>query len=256
MWKPDLADDSLVKQEARAVLAEFMGTYALTFTSACAVMVATISNHELDYIARVAAPGLMVMAMIYTFGHISGAHINAAVTVGFALRGAFAWLRVPGYLIAQCLGSLVAAFTLYQLFGNVEHLGATIPHHGILQSVVLEAVLTTFLVTVVVGTATDGKIVGHNAGIAVGGTVALCGMIGAPISGASMNPALSFGPSLLSGNFGTYWVYVLGPLTGTLLAVGLNFLTQGEASAQEQEAASGSGARPEHERRGPRRRAG
>src|SRR5439155_17868098 len=163
----DLAD------EARSVFAELLGTFALTFVAAGGIVIQEVSQHEVSYEARVAAPGLVVLAMIYTLGNVSGAHINPAVTLAFALRGAFSWLRVPGYILAQLIGALLAAGVLRLLFGDAGHVGATIPHYGTLQSFVMEVILTTLLVTVIVGTATDHKVVGPNAGIAVGATIAL-----------------------------------------------------------------------------------
>jgi aquaporin Z len=231
-------------QEARALVAECIGTFALTFTAASATVITTISHHEMDYVAKVTAPGLMVMAMIYTFGNVSGAHINPAVTLAFALRRAFSLLRVPGYILMQLLGAVVAALILHCLFGSVEHVGATLPHYGILQSVGMEIILTMFLVTVIIGTATGSKVVGPNAGIAVGGTIMLCGMIGSPVSGASMNPALSFGPSLVAGKLTTYRIYLISPMIGSLLAVLFSYMTHGKSTDHEQEAASGKGKQP------------
>ena len=233
-----------VKNELRALFSELFGTFALTFTASAATVVPILSHYEIDYLAKVTAPGLMVMAIIYALGDISGTHINPAVTFAFSLRRAFPWKKMPFYWLAQVVGSLLAAFVILMLFGNIEHLGATTPHFGVLPSFIMEIILTLFLVTVIIGTATGSKIVGHNAGIAVGATIILCGIIGSPISGASMNPALSIGPSLLSREVSSVWIYIAGPLLGSLLAVGINYLTHGSTKPQEKEAASGKGDKP------------
>ena len=236
--KPESRDSKPVA-EARCLLTELFGTFALTFVGAGAIVIHDLSAGELTYVARVASPGLIVMALIYAVGNVSGAHINPAVTFAFALRGAFAWARVPGYVIMQLLGALTAAGTLYALFGSAGHVGANIPHHGILQSFIMEIILTTFLVTVIIGTATGHRVVGPNAGIAVGATIALCGLFADPVSGASMNPARSIGPGILGGQAEYLWLYIAGPFIGAAIAVVLNFAMQGKPNPHEQEAASG-----------------
>jgi aquaporin Z len=233
--------DSKPMTEARCLLAEFFGTFALTFVGAGAIVIRELSAGELTYVARVAAPGLVVMAIIYALGNVSGAHINPAVTFAFALRGSFRWSRVPGYVVAQLAGALVAAGTLYALFGTAGHMGATIPHHGLAQSFVMEIILTTFLVTVIIGTATGHRVVGPNAGIAVGATIIMCGLFADPVSGSSMNPARSIGPGLVGGQAEYLWLYIAGPLVGATIAVLLNFAMQGKPNPHEQEAASGEG---------------
>ncbi len=225
--------------EARSLLAEALGTFALTFVAAGAIVIAEVSRGEVNYVARVVAPGLMVMAVIYTLGDISGAHINPVVTLAFVLRGAFKWYRLPGYWLAQLAGALFAAEVLHLLFGEAGRLGATLPRYGDIPAFVMEVILTTFLVSVIVGTATDSKVVGPNAGIAVGATIALCGLFSDPISGASMNPARSLGPAIISGNIATAWIYIVAPLTGSLLAVLIAWLLKGQSTEHEEEAASG-----------------
>lgn len=226
--------------EARSLLAELFGTFALTFVAAGAIVIAQVSGGEVSYVARVLAPGLTVMAMIYTLGDISGAHVNPAVTLAFALRGAFNWYRVPGYWLAQLAGALFAAEVLRLLFGEAGRLGATLPRYGDIPAFVMEVILTTFLVSVIIGTATDSKVVGPNAGIAVGATIAFCGLFADPISGASMNPARSLGPAVISGNISAAWIYIVAPLTGSLLAVLIAWLLKGQPTEHEEEAASGS----------------
>lgn len=221
---------------------ELFGTFALTFVAAGGIVIQELSGQKVSYEARVIAPGLMVLAIIYALGGVSGAHINPAVTFAFALRGAFSWLRVPGYVIAQLLGALIAAGLLRLLFGDLKQVGATVPHYGLTQSLVMEIILTTFLVTVIIGTATGHKVVGPNAGIAVGATIVLSGLFADPVSGASMNPARSFGPAMLSGGsaLDSLWIYIAGPLIGAGLAVLFNFLSHGRPTQKEKEEASGS----------------
>lgn len=233
--------DSKTVAEVRCLLTELFGTFALTFVGAGAIVIQELSAGELTYVARVAAPGLIVMALIYAVGNVSGAHINPAVTFAFALRGDFSWARVPSYIIVQLLGALAAGGTLYALFGSAGHVGANIPHHGIVQSFVMEIILTTFLVTVIIGTATGHQVVGPNAGIAVGATIIMCGLFADPVSGASMNPARSIGPGIVGGQAEYLWLYIAGPLIGAAIAVVLNFAMHGKPNPREEEAASGEG---------------
>jgi MIP family channel proteins len=160
---------------------------------------------------------LVIAVMIYATGHISGAHINPAVTLAFALTRHFPLVRVPFYWLAQCLGGVVAAVVLRALFGNVAHLGATLPAGSDAQSLVLEIVLTFMLMFVIMAVSTDDRAVGQAAAIAIGGSVLLDAMFGGPISGASMNPARSLAPALVSGALDHLWVYVVGPVAGALL---------------------------------------
>ncbi len=228
----------IFKKELSVLLAELFGTFALTFTAAGVTIVASLTN-EVDHFAKVTAPGLMVMAMIYTLGDQSGAHINPVVTLAFALRRAFPWIRLPGYWFAQFIGAALAALLLHFLFGDIEHLGAAMPHSSAGQAFTMEIILTLFLLTVIIGTATEHKVVGPNAGISVGGTIVLCGILGSPISGASMNPAASFGPRLIGGEMQGYWIYLIGPIIGSALAVFFNGLTHGRPSEHERKTASG-----------------
>jgi len=219
--------------EARRLLAELLGTFALTFTAAGGPVIVAASGVSVGLPALVVAPALLVLAMIYSVGNLSGAHFNPAVTLAFTLRKDFPWRRVPGYWLAQLAGAVAAALLLRALFGPVGHLGATLPHHGELASLVMEIVLTFFLITVILATATNHKIVGHNAALAVDGLFA------APISGASMNPARSFGPALVGGEMSTYWIYLVGPLCGALIAVAMAWLLRGGTSEYAMEAAQG-----------------
>jgi len=227
--------------EARRLVTECFGTFALTFVAAGAEMIAVISQGEVSAAARAIAPGLTVMALIYATGDVSGAHFNPAVSVAFAVRGAFRFMRLPGYVLSQLVGATAAAFALRALFGNVKHTGATIPKHGVGTSLVMEIILALFLVVVILGTASKKGSVGPNAAIAVGATISLCGLFAAPISGASMNPARSFGPALAGGAMSDYWIYLAGPLCGAILATALIYFLRGPADYSEEETATGRG---------------
>ena len=225
--------------EFQRLLAEALRTFALTVVSAGGIIISAISHGEVSSVAHFVAAGLLIMAMIYALGRTSGAHFNPAITLGLALRRDFPWRRVRGYWIAHLLGAVVAALLLRLLFGMVEHLGATEPHQGAVIACSMEALLTFFLVTVVLGVAAKGELVGNNVAIAVGSTIVLCGLFAGPISGASMNPARSLGPFLVSGQLGDAWIYVVGPLVGTLLAVGMAWLLRGGTTPQALKAAQG-----------------
>jgi aquaporin Z len=185
----------------------------------------------------------MVMGIILFMGAVSGAHLNPAVSLAFALRGDFPWKRVPGYIIVQLVGAALACLFLYAVFGNIQHLGATLPGPGYAnwQALLMEIVLTATLVSVILGTASAAQNVGAIAALGVGGYIALAGLWSAPVSGTSMNPARSFGPALVSGDFTSYWVYVVGPLAGALIAVGCAFVLRGRGGdAISYEAGSGA----------------
>ena len=223
----------------RCMLAELVGTFALTFVAAGGAVIATVTHGAVSDAARYVAPGLLIMAMTYAFGNLSGAHFNPVVTLAFASRGDFQWRRVPVYWLAQFIGAILAALLLLALFGPVRHLGAPEPHDGLLTSLVLEVILTFFLITVILATATNHSLVGPTAAIAVGGTIALAGLFAGPISGAAMNPALSLGPYFVSGQLGNAWIYVVGPVVGGLVAVGVAWLLHGETTRDEVETAEG-----------------
>lgn len=223
----------------RPFYAEILGTFALTLAAAGGEVIAHVSGGEVSHAARAVAPGLVVLALIYAIGDASGAHFNPAVTFAFAARGDFSWTRVPGYWASQITGALLAAALLRSLFGDVADLGANRPKHGLEASLVMEIALTGLLITVILGTATRYSLVGPNAALAVGGTIALCGLFAAPISGASMNPARSLGPALLSGATGNAWIYLLGPFLGSGLAtLSMSYLHE-RKDAKEGEAAEG-----------------
>jgi aquaporin NIP len=208
----------------RALVAEGIGTFALVFAGAGAVVV-DARTHELGHIGVAITFGLVIMAMIYAVGHISGAHFNPAVSFAFALTRHFPWQRMLGYWLAQLTGALLAAALIRGSVGSDAHLGATLPSGSQGQSFLWELVLTFFLMFVIMAAATDTRAVGEAAAIAIGGTVGLDAMFGGPISGASMNPARSIGPALVSGDLHALWLYVVAPLAGaTLGALAYQFI--------------------------------
>jgi aquaporin Z len=216
--------------EWRRLFAELLGTFMLVLVAAGGGILH--GKGQISLAAAVGAPGLMVMAVILFMGAVSGAHLNPAVSIAFAMRRDFPWKRVPGYILVQLLGAALACLFLDAVFGNIQHLGATLPGPGYAswQALLLEIVLSATLVSVILGTASAAQNVGAIAALGVGGYVALAGLWSAPVSGASMNPARSFGPALISGDFSSYWVYVLGPLTGALIAVGGAYILRGGAA--------------------------
>jgi len=215
------------RQEWRRLFSELLGTFALVLAAAGGGLLH--AKGQISLTAAVVAPGLTVMAVILFMGAVSGAHLNPGVSLAFALRGDFPWRRVPGYIVIQLAGATLACLFLRWVFGNVEHLGATLPGPGYQnwQALLMEIVLTTLLVSVILGTASAAQNVGAIAALGVGGYIALAGLWAAPVSGVSMNPARSFGPALVSGDWTSYWVYVVGPLAGALIAVGFALVLRG-----------------------------
>ncbi len=207
--------------EPRALLrrcgAEFVGTFALVFAGAGAIVINAQQSNVITHIGISATFGLVIMVMIYAVGHISGAHFNPAVTLAFASTRHFPAREVVPYWIAQFGAAIAAAAVLRMMFGNVAELGSTQPSGSMLQSFWLELILTFGLMFVIVSVATDARAVGQAAAIAIGGTVGLAAMFGGPISGASMNTARSFGPALISGEFNALWIYFLAPPIGAVL---------------------------------------
>jgi aquaporin Z len=188
------------------------------------------SGGQIGRAAWVAAPGLLVMAVILFMGAVSGAHLNPAVTLAFAVRGDFPWRRVPGYIVVQLVAATTAILALRLLFGDIGGLGATLPGAGFtdVEAMVVELLLTVGLVSTILGTASTAQNVGPMSALAVGGYIVLAGLWSSPVSGASMNPARSFGPALVTGDFSSYWVYLVGPIAGAMVAVGLAVLLRGQ----------------------------
>jgi aquaporin Z len=215
--------------ELRRLFSEVLGTFFLVLVAAGADVVNTAALGAISQAAAVVAPGLMVMTVILFMGKVAGAHLNPAVTIAFAARGDFPWRRVPGYVVAQIVGGVIACAFLALIFGVKGTFGSTQPGPGFsgLQAVLIEFVLTLGLVSVILGTASKAQNVGPLSALAVGGYIALAGLWAAPISGASMNPVRSFAPDLFLLDFSNFWVYMVGPIAGALLAVFFAYLLRG-----------------------------
>lgn len=228
--------------EWRRLFAEAWGTFLLVLVAAGGGVVAAMSGGEVTLGMIVVAPGLMVMAIIYFMGTVSGAHLNPAVTFAFAVRRNFPWRRVPGYVLAQMIGGIAAVLFLRAMFGPLGALGATVPGNGVGSGVALamEVVLTAGLVNTILGTAAGARNIGANGAIAVGGYIALAGLGAAPISGASMNPVRSLAPDLVRGDLGTAWIYVAGPVLGALIGVAFEWILKGQPTPAGTIAAQGS----------------
>jgi len=228
--------------EWRRHFAEAWGTFLLVVVAAGGGVITARSGGVITPGMVVTAPGLMVMAIIYFMGTVSGAHLNPAVTLAFALRRNFPWHRVPGYIVAQVGGGIVAALFLRAMFGSVGSLGATVPGSGFGsgKALAMEVLLTAGLVNVILGTASGARNIGTNGAIAVGGYIALAGLWASPVSGASMNPVRSLAPDLLRGDLGTTWVYVVGPVVGALIGVAFEWILKGESTAAGTIAAQGT----------------
>jgi len=231
------------KLEGRRLFSELLGTFFLVLVAAGAGMMGQAFPGTISRTAAVVAPGLMVIAIILFMGKVSGAHLNPAVSVGFALRGDFPWRRVPGYIVIQLVGATLAALFLQ----SVIHVSATFGSNYVAagysatDAFLMEAVLTLGLFSVVLGTASGAQNVGAISALGIGGYIALAGLWGSPISGASMNPARTFGPDLVGGDFTNYLVYVAGPLVGVIVAVGVAFVLRGHGGGRSgSEAAQGT----------------
>ena len=224
----DFSDD---RYEWRRLFAEVLGTFFLVLVAVGGGMVnARFGGHAVPYTALVVSPALMVMAVILFMGAVSGAHLNPAVSIALALRGDFPWRRVVPYVVAQFAGAVLATLLLWALLGRQGRAGLTLPGHGISvgTALVWELILTIGLVSVIQGTASGAQQIGALAAIGVGGYVALAGLWGAPVSGASMNPARSLGPALVLGDWTAWWVYLVGPVVGGIIAVGIAGVLRGQ----------------------------
>ena len=208
-----------------------MAAFALVFAGCGAIVADAQYDGSLGSVGVALVFGLVIMVMVYATGHLSGAHINPAVTIAFTLTRHFPAREAAGYVAAQCLGAAVAALLLAALWtGEPASLGATVPTVGTGTALVYEGVLTAFLMFVIVAVATDTRAVGAAAAIAIGGTVGLDALFGGPVTGASMNPARSFGPALASGEWNDFWIYVIGPLAGAAIGALAYQLVREEAT--------------------------
>ena len=223
----DFWDDSY---EWRRLFSELLGTFLLVLAAAGSGMVnARFGGNAIPGPAQVVAPALTVVAVILFMGAVSGAHLNPAVSIAFALRRDFPWKRVPLYIVAQLAGAVLATLLLWALIGKHGPAGLTLPGPGISAATTLlwEAVLTTGLISVILGTASGAQQLGPIAAIGVGSYIALAGLWGAPVSGASLNPARSLGPALVLGDWTAWWAYLAGPIAGALIAAGIAYLLRG-----------------------------
>jgi aquaporin Z len=224
----DFWDD---QYEGRRLFSELLGTFFLVLVAVGGGMVnARFGGQAVSPEARVVAPGLMVMAIILFMGAVSGAHLNPAVSIAFALRGDFPWKRVPMYLVAQFAGAILATLLLWAMLGKQGSAGLSLPGHGISTGTALvwEIVLSTGLVSVIQGTASGAQQLGALAALGVGGYIALAGLWASPVSGASMNPARSLGPALVLGDWNSWWAYLIGPIAGGAVAVGISYVLRGQ----------------------------
>jgi aquaporin Z len=232
----DFADPG---QEWRRLFSEVLGTFFLVLVAAGGGMMGQAFPETISRTAAVTAPALMVLAVILFMGKVSGAHLNPAVSLAFSLRGDFPWRRVPGYIVAQLVGASLAAWFLQEVVNVSATYGSSYPasESSGWDAYLMEAVLTLGLVSVILGTASGAQNLGVVGALGVGGYIALAGLWASPISGASMNPARTFGPDLVGTDFTGYWIYVAGPLTGAVIAVGSAFVLRGYGGGR-----SGSGA--------------
>lgn len=227
-------------QEWRRLFSELYGTFFLVIVAAGGGMMSQAFPNTISRAAAVVAPGLMVMGIIMFMGKVSGAHLNPAVSVAFALRGDFPWRRVPGYIVVQLIGATLAALFLQAVIKVSAQFGANYVARGYAgwQGYLMEALLTMGLVSVILGTASGAQNIGIFGALGVGAYIALAGLWGSPISGASMNPARTFGPDLVGLNFSDYWIYILGPLTGAVIAVGIGYVLRGPGGGRSASAAA------------------
>ena len=233
MWQRDvigpLDDFQDPSQEWRRLFSELFGTFFLVLVACGGGVMGEAFPNTISRTAAVTAPGLMVLGIILFMGKVSGAHLNPAVSLAFALRGDFPWRRVPGYIVVQLIGASLAAWFAQSVINASAVFGSNYPASGYTSTdaFLMEAVLTLGLVSVILGTSSGAQNLGVFGALGVGGYIILAGLWGSPISGASMNPARTFGPDLVGGNFTSYWVYVAGPLVGAGLAVVAAYVLRG-----------------------------
>jgi len=200
-------------------IAELIGTFALVFCGTGAIVIDQQSGGAVTHVGVAITFGLIIISMIYSLGSISGAHLNPAVSIAFTVSGRFPVKRLPGYIISQITGALLASFILKFLFPANQLLGATIPAGTEMQSFILELILTFFLMLVIINVAVGSKEQGMFAGLAIGAVVGLEAMFAGPICGASMNPARSIAPAIASGHLEHVWIYIVSPVAGAVLAI-------------------------------------
>lgn len=204
---------------SKRLISEIIATFALVFCGTGAMVINDFTGGSVSHVGVAITFGLIVMGMIYAFGDISGAHMNPAVTIGFAYAKKFPWKEVPGYVLAQLIGAFLASGILLYLFPESQTLGATLPGLSAMKVFIFEIILTFFLMVVIINVSTGSKEIGVVAGIAIGSIVLLEAMFAGPITGASMNPARSIAPAVVSGNLADLWIYIFAPIIGCLLAV-------------------------------------
>ena len=238
-----LADFQDSNQEWRRLFSELFGTFLLVMVAAGGGMMGQAFPNTVTRTAAVVAPGLMVMAIIMFMGAVSGAHLNPAVSIAFSLRGDFPWRRVPGYVIVQLVGATVASLVLWGVVDVSAKYGGNYPASGYSdwRALAMETLLTFGLVSVILGTASGAQNLGIIGALGVGGYIALAGLWGSPISGASMNPARTFGPDLVSGTWTGYWLYILGPIVGACIAVACAYVLRGPGGGRAGSAAAQGG---------------
>ncbi len=220
MSMSDKADNSpAAPLLSQCLVAEFSGTFGLVFIGTGALVVNEMTGGDISHVGVSLSFGLTVLAMIYAFGAVSGAHINPAVTVGFWASGRLDGRRVPGYVVAQCAGALTASGAVRMLFPAAASLGGTVPSGSSAQAFVLEIILTLILMLVILSVSFGAKETGLLAGVAIGAVIAFEALFAGPVSGASMNPARSLGPAIIAGEIHSLWVYLVAPVLGALLAV-------------------------------------
>ena len=235
-----MADFADPAQEWRRLFSELYGTFLLVLVAAGGGMMGQAFPNTITRTAAVVAPGLMVMGIIMFMGKVSGAHLNPAVSLAFSLRGDFPWRRVPGYIVVQLIGASLAALFLHEVIKVSAKYGSNYPAsgYGNWQALLMEAVLTLGLVSVILGTASGAQNIGIFGAIGVGAYIALAGLWGSPISGTSMNPARTFGPDLVGRDFTAYWVYIVGPILGAVIAVGIAYVLRGSGGDASSSAAA------------------
>jgi len=226
-------------QEWRRLFSELLGTFFLVLVAAGGGMMGQAFPDTIERAAAVTAPGLMVLAIILFMGKVSGAHLNPAVSLAFAARGDFPWRRVPGYIVVQLIGAALAAWFLQGVIDVSAIYGSSYPaaDYSAVAAFLMEVVLTLGLVSVILGTASGAQNIGIVGAFGVGFYIVLAGLWGSPISGTSMNPARTFGPDLVGGDFTDYWVYVAGPIVGAAVAVAFAYVLRGPGGGR-----AGSGA--------------